>query len=72
MTASLRVVVRLGAQSVQGTLVALDRGLNLQHTAVRNAARAVASDRVAALMRADAAAVVAAQSAVRELSLVGA
>jgi hypothetical protein len=72
MTPSLRTVTRLGSQSVQGTLVMLDRGLGLQHTALRNAARSVASDRVAAIMRADAAAAVAAQSRVRELSLVGA
>jgi hypothetical protein len=59
---------------MQRVVVVVDRGLRLQDAAVRNAAKAVAADRVAALVRADAAAVVAAQPAVqgRELALVGA
>jgi hypothetical protein len=59
---------------MQRFVVVVDRGLRLQDAAVRNAAKAVAADRVAALVRADAAAVVAAQPAVqaRELTLVGA
>jgi hypothetical protein len=74
MTASLGTVLRLGTRSAQQTLVVLDRGLRLQHTAVRNAASAVVSDRVSARLRADAAAVLAAETSTRanELTLVGA
>jgi hypothetical protein len=67
MTSSLDLLQRL--------VSVVDRGLRLQDVAVRNAAKAVAADRVSALVRADAAAVVAgaAQPAPqgRELTLVG-
>lgn len=59
---------------MQRFVVVVDRGLRLQDVAVRNAAKAVAADRVAALVRADAAAVVTAHTVAqpRELTLVGA
>jgi hypothetical protein len=74
MTSSISLAGRIGAGSLQRVVSVVDRGLRLQDVAVRNAAKAVAADRVAALVRADAAAVVAAQSAPqeRELTLVGA
>jgi hypothetical protein len=74
MTASLGTALRFGTRSAQRTLVMLDRGLRLQHVAVRNAAAAVASDRVSARLRADAAAVMAAAQPARanELTFVGA
>lgn len=46
MTFSLRVL--------QQVVAAVDRGLRLQDVAERNAAKAVAANRVAALVRADA------------------
>jgi hypothetical protein len=74
MAASLSFMARLSADSLHGVAGVLDRGLRLQHVAVRNAARAVAADRVAAILRADAAAALAASESApaRELSLVGA
>jgi hypothetical protein len=73
-TASFGTALRAGRRSAQRTVVRLDRGLRLQQVALRNAASAVASDRVSARLRADAAAAIAAQEPVRanELTLVGA
>jgi hypothetical protein len=80
MTSSLLRVVRLSAVPLQSTVMLLDRRMGLQDIALRNAARAVASDRVAARLRADAAASLAASVAPampavprpsRELTLVG-
>jgi hypothetical protein len=68
-------IARLGAGSLARAVVLIDRGLRLHEVAVRNAARAVASDRVAARSRADAAAAVLANAELagpRELVLVGA
>jgi hypothetical protein len=61
MTSSIWSLPGFGRASVQRAVVVLDRGLGLNQAAVRNASRAVAADRVAAIMRADAAAVIAAQ-----------
>jgi hypothetical protein len=72
MTSSLSRVARIYTESFQGAVVLLDRGLRLQDMAVRNAARSVASDRVAARLRADAAASLAAAAERPELSVVGA
>ncbi|MBV9870501.1 MAG: hypothetical protein JO214_07750 [Frankiaceae bacterium] len=75
MTSSFGSLSSLGLISLQRAVVVIDRGFALNHNALRNAARAVASDRVAARLRADAAAVMAAQPAVErrvDLSLVGA
>jgi hypothetical protein len=73
MTSSLARVSRFSVDSLQGAVVLLDRGLRLHDAALRNAARAVASDRVAARLRADAAASLAtAQPDLHELTLVGA
>jgi hypothetical protein len=71
MASSFGSLPSFGITSIQRAVVVLDRGLGLNHTALRNAARAVASDRVAARMRADAVAAPAADPA-RDLELVSA
>lgn len=55
---------RMASRSLQQLIVVVDHRLRLQDLAVRNAARAVAADQVAALLRADAAAAFAAPHAV--------
>ena len=72
MTSSVSLVTRVGLGSVQAAVALLDRGLRLQDIAVRNAARAVASDRVAARLRAEALASLSEALPARGLSLVGA
>jgi hypothetical protein len=72
MTSSLNLVARLGTGPLQGAAALIDRGFRLHNIAVRNAARAVASDRVAARLRAEAHASLADAVPTRELSLVGA
>jgi hypothetical protein len=56
MAISSAFVIRFGAESFHGVAAVIDRSLRLHDGAVRNAARAVVSDRVSARARADAAA----------------
>jgi hypothetical protein len=53
MTLSISQLTRVGTGSLHGAVAVIDRGLGLQSTALRNAARAVAADRAAARLRAD-------------------
>jgi hypothetical protein len=72
MTSSLDRFARLTTVSLQGAVVLFDRGLGLHDVALRNAARAVASDRVAARLREVAAASLAEAAARPDLTVVGA
>jgi hypothetical protein len=58
MTTSSAFVTRVSAESFHGVAAVIDRSLRLHDGAVRNAARAVVSDRVSARARADATAAV--------------
>jgi hypothetical protein len=72
MTSSLARVARLSTVSLQRAVVLFDKGFRLQDVAVRNAAHAVAADRVSARLRAAAEASLAEAAARAELTVVGA
>jgi hypothetical protein len=72
MTPSFDRLARLSVTSLQGAVVLVDRGFRLHDVAVRNAARAVAADRVSARLREIAANSIAEAATRPELSVVSA